>query len=179
MKLFLDFFPIALFFVAFKVWGIWVATAIAIVATLVQILWVWRTQGHVHAMQWVSLAIIVVFGGASLLTQDETFIKLKPTVLYALMGSVLLVGKLVFQRNFIRQLMNEQLELPDSVWNLLLFSWSAFFIAMAALNWWVAHNFDTDTWVDFKLFGTMGLMIVFIVIQALYLGKYIKNESET
>jgi intracellular septation protein len=129
-------------------------------------------------MQWVSLGVIVVFGGASLITQDESFIKLKPTVLYGLMGGTLLLGQLLFKRNFLRQLMKDQLELPDSVWLGLVISWSVFFLGMAALNWWVAHTFDTDTWVSFKLFGTMGLMVVFVVAQALFLGKYINNEPQ-
>ena len=177
MKLFLDFFPIALFFIAFKVWNIWVATAVAIVATVLQILWTWRSQGHVHAMQWVSLGVIVVFGGASLLTQDETFIKWKPTVLYSLMGLSLLIGRWVFQRNLIRQLMDEQLQLPDPVWQVLLHSWAVFLLAMAALNLWVAQHFDTATWVNFKLFGSLGLTIVFVVAQAYYLSRFMPQDT--
>jgi intracellular septation protein len=105
MKLLLDFFPIILFFGTFKAFGIMAATAVAIVATLGQIGWLWRKNGFVEPMQWVSLGVIVVFGGATLLTQDETFIKWKPTVLYWLMGSALWVGHYVFKRNFLRQLM--------------------------------------------------------------------------
>jgi intracellular septation protein len=176
MKIFLDFFPVALFFIAFKLWGIWTATAVAIVATVAQIFWVWRTQGKVHPMQWVSLGIIVVFGGASILTHDETFIKLKPTVLYGLMGTALIVGKWVFHRNFLQQLMREQISVPDFVWNQLLHAWAVFFAAMALLNLWVASHFDTDTWVSFKLFGTMGLTLVFIIVQAVYLGRHVQTD---
>lgn len=115
MKLLFDFLPVVLFFVAFKVYGIFAATAVAIAATLLQIGWMWRRTGHVEPMQWVSLGVIAVFGGATLLTQDETFIKWKPTVLYWLMGGALWVGWIGFKRNFLRTLMAQQLTLPDEV----------------------------------------------------------------
>ena len=178
MKLLLDFFPVLLFFVALKVWGIFVATAVAIVATLAQIGWQWRQKGHIEPMQWLSLGVIVVFGGATLLTQDETFIKWKPTVLYWLMGLTLWLGYFVFKRNFLRQLMGAQLELPDPVWLVLLHSWAGFFAGMGVLNLWVAYQFDTDTWVSFKLFGGLGLMLVFVLLQGVYLSKYIKEEEK-
>jgi intracellular septation protein len=178
MKLFLDFFPIVLFFVAFKLWGIYVATAVAIVATIAQIAWVRYSTGKVEPMQWLSLGIIVVFGGATILAHDETFIKWKPTVLYWLMGGTLAVGQLFFRKNLLKSLMGTQLELPDSAWRAMNWSWIAFFAVMGVLNLWVAHNFDTDAWVNFKLFGGLGLMGLFVVGQALYLGRYMKDTKE-
>jgi intracellular septation protein len=178
MKLLLDFFPIILFFVAFKTWGIMAATAVAIAATVLQIAYLWRKNGGVEPMQWVSLGVIVVFGGATLLTQDETFIKWKPTVLYWLMGSALWVGWYGFQRNFIQQLMGAQVTLPDHAWGVLLHSWACFFALMGCLNIWVANNFDTDTWVSFKLFGGLGLMLVFVVAQGIYMSRFIKEQPE-
>jgi intracellular septation protein len=178
MKLLIDFFPIVLFFAAFKTLGIYVATAVAIVATVAQIAWLRYKNGVVEPMQWVSLGVIVVFGGATLLTQNETFIKWKPTVLYWLMGVALWIGYFVFKRNFLRQLMGAQLELPDPVWLVLLHSWAGFFAAMGVLNLWVAYHFDTDTWVSFKLFGGLGLMLVFVLLQGVYLSKYIKEEDK-
>lgn len=177
MKLFLDFFPIVLFFATFKAFGIFAATAVAIAATVAQIAWLRHKNGFVEPMQWVSLGVIVVFGGATLLTQDETFIKWKPTVLYWLMGGALWVGYIVFKRNFLRQLMGAQLELPDSVWKVLLHSWASFFAVMGVLNIWVANHFDTDTWVSFKLFGGLGLMLVFVVLQGVYLSRYITDDK--
>lgn len=114
MKLFLDFFPIVLFFVVFKAYGIYAATAIAIAATVVQIAWMRYKNGKVDTMQWVSLGVIVVFGGATLVTQDETFIKWKPSVLYWLMSVTLWVGYLIFKRNFIQSLMAAQIQLPKT-----------------------------------------------------------------
>ncbi len=178
MKLLVDFFPIILFFVAFKTLGIFAATSVAIVATVAQIGWLRWRNGRVEPMQWLSLGVIVVFGGATLVAQDETFIKWKPTVLYWLMGGGLLVAEYVFKRNGIRALMGAQLELPDAVWRHLLHAWSGFFVVMGVINLWVAYHFDTDTWVNFKLFGGMGLMVVFVLGQAMYLARYMKQDPE-
>jgi intracellular septation protein len=175
MKLLLDFFPIVLFFVAFKLWGIYVATGVAIVATIAQIAWLKYSNGKVEPMQWLSLGIIVVFGGATILAHDETFIKWKPTVLYWLMGGTLAGGMLFFRKNLLKSLMSAQLELPDAGWRAMNWSWIGFFAVMGVLNLWVAYNFDTDTWVNFKLFGGLGLMALFVVGQALFLGRYMKD----
>ena len=178
MKLLLDFFPILLFFAAFKVWGIYVATGVAIAATVAQIAWLKYSNGKVEPMQWLSLGIIVVFGGATILAHDETFIKWKPTVLYWLMGAALAIGLLVFRKNLLKSLMGAQLELPEPAWRAMNWSWIAFFAVMGVLNLWVAFNFDTNTWVNFKLFGGLGLMALFVVAQALYLGRYVKDTKE-
>ncbi len=178
MKLLLDFFPIILFFVTFKTWGIMAATAVAIAATVLQIGYLWRKNGVVEPMQWVSLGVIVVFGGATLLTQDETFIKWKPTVLYWLMCTALWAGLYVFKRNFIQQLMGAQVALPAHAWEVLLHSWACFFALMGCLNIWVANNFDTDTWVSFKLFGGLGLMLVFVLAQGVYMSRFINDQPE-
>ena len=177
MKLLLDFFPIILFFIAFKVWGIYVATGVAIVATIAQIGWLRYKTGKVEPMQWVSLGVIVLFGGATIIAHNETFIKWKPTVLYWLMGGALVVGQLIFRKNLLKSLMGGQMQLPDAAWQVMNWSWSSFFAVMGVINLWVAYNFDTDTWVNFKLFGGIGLMLVFVVGQALYLGRYLKTET--
>jgi intracellular septation protein len=177
MKLLLDFFPIILFFVAFKFAGIYVATAVAIVATVAQIAWLRYSTGKVEPMQWVSLGVIVLFGGATIIAHNETFIKWKPTVLYWLMGGALFVGQVFFKKNFLKSLMGSQLQLPDAAWRVTAWSWTAFFAIMGLVNLWVAYNFDTDTWVNFKLFGGMGLMLLFVLAQALYLGRYMKTEE--
>lgn len=178
MKLVLDFFPILLFFAAFKVAGIYWATGVAIVATVAQIAWLrWRT-GKVEPMQWLSLGVIVLFGGATLLAHNDTFIKWKPTVLYWLMGATLALGQLVFNRNFLRSLMGAQLSLPEPAWRTMTWSWTGFFAAMGALNLWVAYRFDTDTWVSFKLFGGIGLMLVFVLAQGIWLSRFVKDEGD-
>jgi len=177
MKVLADFFPIILFFVAYKTAGIFTATAVAIAATVVQIGWHYFRHRRIEPLQWLSLGVIVLFGGATLLSHDETFIKWKPTVLYGLMGGALWVGHFLFQRNFLRVLLDKQLTLPEAAWVVLLHSWAGFFAVMGVLNLWVAYAFDTDTWVNFKLFGSMGLMLVFVLAQGIYLSRHLPQES--
>jgi intracellular septation protein len=177
MKLLLDFFPIILFFVAFKIAGIYVATGVAIAATVAQIAWLRYSTGKVEPMQWVSLVVIVLFGGATIVAQNDTFIKWKPTVLYWLMAGSLAAGQLFFKKNLLKSLMGSQLELPDTAWRVTNWSWIAFFSVMGVVNLWVAYHFDTNTWVNFKLFGGLGLMVLFILAQAVYLGRFLKAEQ--
>jgi len=156
---------------------IYVATAVAIVTSIVQIGWLKLRGRTVDGMQWVSLAIIVVFGGMTLLFHDETFIKWKPTVLYGLFAVGLLVGRYGFGRNLIEQMMSKQIRLPSAVWERLNLAWIAFFAAMGVLNIVVAYRFSTDVWVNFKLFGSLGLTLAFVVGQALYLGRHVQEEA--
>lgn len=178
MKFLFDIFPILLFFVAFKIWGIYPATAVAIAATIGQVAWSWLRHRKVDNMLWVSLAIIVVFGGATLWLHDETFIKWKPTVLYWFFAAVLLGSALLFRKNLIRAMMEKQLTLPDPVWRKLNLSWVLFFVVMGAANLYVAFHYPTELWVNFKLFGGIGLMVVFIVGQGLMLSRYIEPEEK-
>jgi len=177
MKFLFDLLPVVLFFVAFKLADIYVATAVAIGTTVLQVAWLKLRRQRVPGMLWASLAIIVVFGGATLLLQDETFIKWKPTVLYWLFGAVL-AGSALLRRNLIRSVMSQEMQLPDAVWTRLNLSWIVFFVFMGAANLYVAFNYPTDLWVNFKLFGGMGLMLVFVVLQALYMARYIDEKKQ-
>ena len=177
MKFLFDLLPVVLFFAAFKLWDIYVATAVAIAATFVQVGWLKLTKRRVEPMLWASLSIIAVFGGATLLLQDETFIKWKPTVLYWLLGAVLAGAALLFRRNLIRSMLSEQVQLPETVWSRLNWSWIGFFAFMGGANLYVAYNYSTDLWVNFKLFGGTGLMLVFVVVQALFLAKYVEEKQ--
>lgn len=177
MKLLADFFPILLFFAAYKFAGIYVATGVGIAATVLQVAWARWHKGKVEPLQWVTLAIIVVFGGLTIILHDNTFIRIKPTILYWTMGGVIGVGQLVMKRNPMKAVMGAELELPDDVWRTLGWIWVVFFAAMGAINLWVAFNFSEAAWVNFKAFGAMGLMILFIIGQALWLGRYMKTEE--
>jgi intracellular septation protein len=177
MKFLFDLLPVLAFFVAFQLAGIYAATAVAIATTFVQVAWLKLRGKRVDAMLWASLAIIVVFGGATLVLKDETFIKWKPTVLYWMLGAVLGGAALVFRRNLIRAMLSEQVRLPDPVWNRLNWSWVGFFVFMGGLNLYVAYNYSTDLWVNFKLFGGMGLMLVFVVVQALFLARHVEEKQ--
>ena len=175
-KLLFDLFPVLLFFVAFKLQGIYVATAVAIAATFLQIGYLLVRGRRVEPMLWVSLAIIVVFGGATLAFRDETFIKWKPTILYWLFGIVLAFSAVVMKKNLLQSMLGEQLQLPAAGWSRLNWSWVGFFVAMGVLNLYVAYTFSTDTWVSFKLFGGFGLMILFMLAQVAYLARYVEQK---
>ena len=174
MQLIADYFPLLLFFIAFKWQGIYVATGVAIAASVAQIAY-FRYRGKVSPVHWLSLAIIVVFGGATLLLQDKTFIMLKPTVLYGVFALILAVGKLAFRRDLMALLLKD-VTLPAAVWSAVTWSWVAFFVAMGAANLYVAANFSEDAWVNFKVWGGIGLFLVFALAQGLWLSRYIVEE---
>jgi intracellular septation protein len=176
-KLLFDLFPIILFFVAFKVADIYTATAVAIVATIGQILWLKVRGKHVEVMQWVSLGVIVVFGGLTLMLHDENFIKWKPTILYWLFASGLVIARLT-GRNLMKIFMGAQLTLPEPVWERLNHLWIGYFLVMGALNIWVAHSWSTDVWVNFKLFGTLGMTLIFVLLQGVYLSRFMKDSGD-
>ncbi|WP_323072358.1 septation protein A [Mycetohabitans endofungorum] len=176
MKLLFDLLPIALFFVAFKVWNIYVATGVAIAAVLVQVTWSAFRHRRVDPMLWVSLAIVVVFGGATLVLHNDTFIKWKPTVLYWAFSLAMLFSQFVLRKNLIQKAVSAQIKLPSPIWDQLNLAWALFFAALGTANLFVAYRFSTDTWVDFKLFGTTGAMLVFIVAQSLWLARHMKEE---
>ena len=176
MKFLFDLFPVALFFVAIQIWDIFVATAVAIAATIAQVGWLLARRKKVQPMLWASLAIIVVFGGLTLYLRDKTFILWKPTVLYWLFGAVLAGGALL-KRNLIRALLAEQMRLPERVWARLNWSWVVFFAFMGVANLYVAFNYSERIWATFKLFGGMGLMFLFVVVQSLVLARYMQDEQ--
>lgn len=177
MKFLFDLFPILLFFVAFKIWGIYTATAVAIVATLVQIAWVAFRHRKVDPMLWVSLGVVVVFGGATLVLHNDTFIKWKPTALYWLFAGALIVSQFAFGKNLIEAMMGKQIVLPHRVWGQLNLAWAVFFAILGVVNLFVAFNYTTNQWVNFKLFGATGCLLVFIVAQSLWLAKYMKEDE--
>ncbi|UJP06110.1 MAG: septation protein A [Nitrosomonas sp.] len=178
MKFLFDVFPVILFFVAFKLYDIFVATAAAMAATVLQIGWLWLRHRQVDKMMWINLAVIVIFGGATLVLQDETFIKWKPTVFYWLLAAVLLISNLVFRKNLMQTMLEKQLLLPHIIWHKLNMSWAVFFLTMGLINLYVAFSFSLDIWVTFKLFGATGIMLIFIAIQVFWLGKYIKQSPQ-
>jgi len=177
MQILADYFPLILFFLAFKWQGIMVATAVAIVASIGQIAW-FKWKGKVSAVHWLSLAIIVIFGGATLILQDEVFIKWKPTVLYGAFCAILAVGKLAFGRDLLGYVLKD-LTLPPAVWSRVTWSWAAFFAAMAVLNWYVAFHYPTDTWVNFKVWGGIGLFLLFALAQGLLLARHMTEPSKS
>ncbi len=178
MKFLFDLFPVILFFIVFKTAGIFAATAAAIAATLVQIGWVKFRHGKVDGMLIASGVIVVVFGGATLLLHDETFIKWKPTVLYWLFAAVLSGAELFWHKNLIRTMLGQQIDMPEPIWRKLNHAWAGFFAFLGFANLYVVFNYATETWVNFKLFGTTGLMLAFVVLQSLLLSKYVQEKED-
>jgi len=179
MKLLFDLFPVILFFITYKLVDIYAATAAAIMATFLQVGWSWFRHRKVDNLLWVSLALIVTFGGATLFLQDEAFIKWKPTVLYWLFACVLLISQVFYKKNLIQSMLSAQLKLPEVIWTRLNRNWMVFFAAMGAINLYVAFSYSTEFWVNFKLFGFTGLMLVFVILQGLFLAKYAEAQDET
>ena len=178
MKFLIEFFPVILFFIAFKVKGIYFATGVAIAASVVQIGWFLYKKKKIEPMMWFSLVIICVFGGATLFFHNETFIKIKPTILYWLFATAIIGGQLIFKKIAMQGIMGKQLELPDATWKKVNISWGIFFAVVGGVNLYVAFNYSTDTWVNFKLFGIMGLLAAFAIGQAVILSvKSRKNQQ--
>lgn len=180
MKKFLfDLFPLILFFVAYRLADIYVATAVAIAAAVLQILWIKLTRKPIETMHWVNFAVIVFFGGATLWLQNEAFIKWKPTVLYWLFGAVLLISKYLLGKNLMQKLLGTKVSMPDLAWNKLNLSWALFFMVAGALNLFVAFSglFTESQWVNFKVFGLMALLIVFVIAQSIWLGKHMQQDE--
>jgi len=178
MKPFLEFFPIILFFVAYKLYDIYIATAVVIAATIVQVLTYWVVYRKVETMQWITLGLIVVMGGATLYLQDEQFIKWKLSIIEWMFGVAFLASQFIGPKTFIERMMGANLELPAKIWKRLNFSWASFFIGVGFLNLYVMNHYNTDDWVSFKTFVVPGLMLVFIAVQMVFLYKY-APESET
>jgi intracellular septation protein len=184
MKLLFDFFPIVLFFAAYWLCDdpqqrIYVATAVAIIATFVQIGIVWLKHRRLEKTHLLTLGLIVVFGGATLILKDEIFIKWKPTVLNWLFAVAFLGSQFVGKQPLAQRMMGAQISLPEAVWKRLNLTWTAFFAFLGAANLYVVYHFDTEVWVSFKLFGMMGLTFAFIIAQAFYLARHMEPDDET
>jgi intracellular septation protein len=204
MKILFDLLPVIFFFAAYKISGafpdeahalvtnwlasdipggpdgpapILIATFVTIVATALQIGIVWLKHRKVDRMLWITLIIIAILGGATLIFHDPVFIKWKPTALYWLFGLVLLVSDLVFRRNLIRKMLDNQIRLPEPIWQRLNLAWALFFVILGVLNLYVAFSFSQDAWVYFKFPGCLVLILVFSLAQGLYLSKHLIEDN--
>ena len=208
MKFLLDLLPVFLFFVSFKLaeghkapvadWmtqhlgflvsggvvgvteaPVLLASTVVVLGTLLQIIIMKSMRKHIDKMLWASLAVVVILGGLTLWFHSETFIKWKPTIVYWMMGGGLLIGEVFMKRDVLSQMMGGQIEVPEAVWRRLTWAWVTFFLAMGVLNLYVAFNFSTDTWVTFKMWGTMALLLVFALLQGLYLSRHMQPAAES
>lgn len=182
MKLLFDFFPVFIFFIAYKIYGFYIATAAFIVASVAQVSIYWLKHRRFETMHIIMLAFVVLLGGATLLLHDEMFLKWKPTVVYWIFTVVFLGTQFIGKKTLIQRMMESKISLPRRIWVHLNISWALFFALMGVANLYVVYNFSTDAWVNFKLFGTLGLTFLFVLLQAFYMSKYIDQHpanSET
>jgi len=175
MKLLFDFFPILLFFLGYKFYGIYIATIVAMVASLLQVGCFWIKHRNIEITHTITLFLILILGSATLFLKNEIFIKWKPTAIYWAFALLFLGSQVIGQKTFIQRLMDNKITLPQPVWQRLNLSWVLFFGIMGATNLYIAYRFSTDTWVNFKLFGALGGIIVFGIVQSLYMAKYLKQ----
>ena len=175
MKFMFDFFPVLLFFIAYKMYDIYTATAVLIISCFVQTVGHWAIHRRFEKSHLITLVLVSLFGGATLLLQDEMFIKWKPSVINWLFGVAFIGSQFIGEKNLIQRMLGAQLDLPQTIWRNLNSAWAIFFIALGFANLYVVYNFDTDTWVDFKMFGLMGLTLGFMLLQGIYLAKHIKD----
>ena len=176
MKFLIDFFPILLFFIAYKTGDIYNATGILMGATVLQMLIVWRMEGRLQTMHKITLVLVLGFGALTLGLHDERFIKWKPTLLYAGLALALAVAHWGFRKNALHSLLGQQLKLSEAVWHRLNISWVLYCLFMAAINAYVAAYFSTDAWVNFKIWGYI-FPVVFILGQGLYVSRHLPRED--
>ncbi len=186
MKALYDFLPLLLFFSAFKIYGIYIATGVAIAASFIQVGWSWIKHRRVETMPAVTLGVLTVFGGLTLALHDDTFIKWKPTIVNWAFSVILFGGLFFGERTIMEKLMGKQMKLPDHIWKRVDIAWALFFLVLGALNVYVAFYYQLDqpaevrqeTWVNFKVFGILGITLLFAIGQALFLSHHMEIDEE-
>lgn len=177
MKLLFDLFPVILFFIAYKMYDIYTATAVIIVATIVQVGYMYFRHKRVEKIHIITLVLVVLLGGLTIFLQDEAFIKWKPTIVNWGFALVFLGSHYIGSKPIVQRMMDQAISLPANIWRNVSYLWIAFFILSGIVNLYVAYNYDTDTWVNFKLFGLMGMTLVFIVLQGIYISRYMEESQ--
>lgn len=177
MKLLFDFFPIFLFFIAFKWYGVYIATAVTMFASLLQVGAYWLKNRKFEVLHLITLLTVIFLGGTTLLLHNELFIKWKPTAIYWIFALVFLGSHFVGKKLLIQRMLDAQITLPFQVWRRLNLSWVVFFAVMGAVNIYVVYHFSTNTWVNFKLFGTLSMMIAFLIVQAIYMSRFMEQKQ--
>ncbi|GAA4496302.1 septation protein A [Pseudaeromonas paramecii] len=178
MKQLFEFIPLLVFFALYKLYDIYVATAALMVVTLLQMAFIWFRHGKLEKMHWVTLVLILVFGGFTLLLHDDAFIKWKVTVINLLFAGALLISQWGFNKPLIKQMLGKELQLPDLIWRRVNLAWAGFFALCAALNTYIAFHLPQDVWVNFKVFGLLGMTLVFTLLTVFYLYRHLPEEKE-
>lgn len=179
MKAFTDFFPLIVFFVAYQYSkDIILATGTLIIATVIQVSYLWLRFRRVEKMHLVTLVLVVVFGGLTVFFKDPNFIKWKPTVINWLFATVFIGSQFIGKKNIIQRMLQDNIDLPEPVWTKLNLAWAVFFVFSGVINIYVAFNYDEETWINFKVFGLLGITLIFVLLQGVYLSKYLKENTE-
>jgi len=177
IKLLFDFFPVILFFITFKIWGIYTATAVAIASSALQIILIRIKYHRFDIMHLITFCVLLFFGGATLFAKDPMFIKWKPTVAYWIFAIIFLSFKLINKKTFLERILSKKIKLPQKIWNILNISWIIFFTIIGSINLYFAYNYSIDTWVTFKLFGIVSATFIFGLIQSFYISKHALMED--
>ncbi|MCP5160471.1 MAG: septation protein A [Hahellaceae bacterium] len=180
MKFLTDFFPLVVFFITYQITkDIYSSTGVLIAATLLQVGFLWIKNRRVEKMHLITLIFVVILGGATIFLQDDNFIKWKPTVVNWLLGAAFLGSQFFGEKNFIQRMLEANIELPAPVWRTLNLAWVSFFIVAGASNIYVAYHFEQATWVNFKVFGLLGLTVIFVLAQGVYLSRYLTDTEKS
>ncbi|TDR33116.1 septation protein A [Hydromonas duriensis] len=178
MKALIDFFPIVLFFLSYKLTNdMFLATGVAMASTAVQMLLMKWKKIPIQIMHWMSLVLIVVLGSMSIYFHETIFLKWKFSVLEWTMGAAILIGQYVFNKNMLKILLGHELHLSDEAWKKFGLMWAGFFIFLGTLNIYIAYNFSDDVWFNFKLYGSLGLILVFAIVQEAWLSKQLPKDE--
>lgn len=177
MQLFLEYFPLFIFFIVNSIADIYWATGSLIIAAFLQIIYFIVMKKKIPAKQWIIFGLIVIFGGLTIYLQNDAFLKWKVTIINAFFAGALLVSNILFNKNIIKEFLGESLSLPEKIWSRLNTAWALFFLFCSGLNYYIAFNYDLDTWVNFKVFGLTGLMFTFSITSILLLYKYLPIEE--
>ncbi len=171
MKLLFDFFPALVFFLTYKLYDFKVATVATMIASVLQVAVYWMKYRKFEKVHLVTVGVVLLFGGATLLFDNALFMQWKPTVVFWLFGLFFLGSHFFGKKNLLQHMLDSKVVLSNVVWVRLNYSWIFFFLMMGTMNLWVVYNYDVNTWMYFKLFGIMGLTLVFVIFQAIYISK--------
>lgn len=172
MKFLFDYLPIIVFFIAYKYANIYLATALTMITSVLQVVTLWLLHRRFEKFHLITMAFVVILGSFTLLLHNPIFIQWKPTIVYWIFSAVLIGSQMIGSKSLVHRMLDEKIALPLKVWQRLNTSWAIFFAGLGALNLYVVYHFSTNAWVNFKLFGTLLLLLTFILLQALYISKH-------
>lgn len=175
MKFLFDYIPLILFFIVYRWQGIYAATSVLMLGYTLQIALLKLLGRPVTKTQWILCAAVLLFGGMTLLFRDDLFIKWKVSIVNWLFAFILLISQWIFKKNLIQQMLGKEIKLPERIWQRLNVAWAGFFASLGAVNLYIAYHFDQATWVNFKVFGVLGLTFIFAIGTAVYLAKHVKS----